>query len=133
MVRRLSAAPGRVKHPKRRSSRWSDGVPSRSVGSMECARSFLVTGAASGIGAAVCRIVAAPDVAILLHTRRNRDAVEAVADAVRAAGARAEVALGDLADPAVAGALVAEVAGRLGGLDVLSATQASPTARSWRR
>src|SRR6185437_7834230 len=119
MVRRLSAAPGRVKHPKRRSSRWSDGVPSRSVGSMECARSFLVTGAASGIGAAVCRIVAAPDVAILLHTRRNRDAVEAVADAVRAAGARAEVALGDLADPAVAGALVAEAAGRLGGLDVL--------------
>lgn len=82
-------------------------------------RSILVTGAASGIGAAVCRTMAGPDTAILVHTRRNRDAAEAVAQEVRDTGALAEVALGDLADPAVAAALVATTVSRFGGLDVL--------------
>jgi 3-oxoacyl-[acyl-carrier protein] reductase len=84
-------------------------------------RVFLVTGAASGIGAAICRRVAGPDTAILLHTRKNRAGVEAVAEAVRAAGAEADVAFGDLADPAVATELMAKVVGRFGGLDVLVA------------
>jgi 3-oxoacyl-[acyl-carrier protein] reductase len=82
-------------------------------------RTVLVTGAASGIGAAVCRALAAPGVAILLHTRRNRDAAGAVAAAVRAAGATAEVVLGDLAEPDVAGMLVAQAVARFGNLDVL--------------
>lgn len=82
-------------------------------------RSILVTGAASGIGAAICRAVAAPGTAILLHTRRNRDAVEAVAQQVRSAGATADVALGDLAEPNVAAALVAQAVEQYGGLDVL--------------
>jgi NAD(P)-dependent dehydrogenase (short-subunit alcohol dehydrogenase family) len=82
-------------------------------------RAILVTGAASGIGAAVCRALAAPDTALLLHTRRNHDALESVAAAVRAAGGRAEIALGDLADPAVAPALVAHAVAAFGGLDVL--------------
>ncbi|MGA3400030.1 MAG: SDR family oxidoreductase [Acetobacteraceae bacterium] len=80
---------------------------------------ILVTGAASGIGAAVCRALAAPGVALLVHTRRNRDAAEAVAAAARAAGAAAEVALGDLAEPQVAGALVETAVARFGGLDML--------------
>ncbi len=80
---------------------------------------ILVTGAASGIGAAVCRALAAPGVALLVHTRRNRDAAEAVAAAVCGAGAAAEVALGDLAEPDVAAALVEEAVARFGGLDVL--------------
>ncbi|HEY8289637.1 MAG TPA: SDR family NAD(P)-dependent oxidoreductase, partial [Acetobacteraceae bacterium] len=86
---------------------------------MERPRSVLVTGAASGIGAAVCRQLAAPGVAVLLHTRRNRDGVEAVAGEVRAAGARAEIALADLTDPAAADALITDAAARFGGLDVL--------------
>jgi len=80
---------------------------------------ILVTGAARGIGAAVCRALAARGTAILVHTRRNRDAAEAVAAAARRAGAAAEVALGDLAEPHVAGALVDAVVARFGGLDVL--------------
>jgi len=80
---------------------------------------ILVTGAASGIGAAVCRTLAAPGVAILLHTRRNRDAVEAVAAQARAAGAATDVALGDLSEPLVAAALVAQAVARFGGLDVI--------------
>ena len=86
---------------------------------MERRRVVLVTGAASGIGAAVCRAMAAPGVALLVHTRKNRAGAERVAAEARAAGADAEVALGDLADPTVAGALVAQAVARFGGLDVL--------------
>src|SRR4051794_20165507 len=82
-------------------------------------RSILVTGAASGIGAATCRMMASPDTAILVHTRRNRDGAEAVARQVRDAGGVAAVALGDLAEPAVATALVVTAVRCFGRLDVL--------------
>ena len=48
-------------------------------------RAVLVTGAASGIGAAVCRAMAAPGVALLVHTRKNRAGAERVATEARAA------------------------------------------------
>jgi NAD(P)-dependent dehydrogenase (short-subunit alcohol dehydrogenase family) len=80
---------------------------------------MLVTGAASGIGAAACRTLAAPGIALLVHTRKNRDGAEAIATEARAAGATAEVALGDLADASVAHRLVAQAVERFGGLDVL--------------
>jgi NAD(P)-dependent dehydrogenase (short-subunit alcohol dehydrogenase family) len=82
-------------------------------------RTILVTGAASGIGAAICRTMAGPETAILIHTRRNRDGAEAVAAKVREAGGLAGIAMGDLADPAVAADLVAAAAERFGRLDVL--------------
>jgi NAD(P)-dependent dehydrogenase (short-subunit alcohol dehydrogenase family) len=82
-------------------------------------RTILVTGAASGIGAAVCRTLAGPETAILVHTRRNRDAAETVAQQARDAGSLTEIVLGDLAGSAVAATLVATAADRFGGLDVL--------------
>lgn len=82
-------------------------------------RTILVTGAASGIGAAVCRTLAGTGTAILLHTRRNQDAAEAVAAQVRAAGGLAEVALGDLAEPDRAASLVGACVKHFGRLDVL--------------
>lgn len=82
-------------------------------------RVILVTGAASGIGAAVCRALAGPNRAVLVHTRRNRAGAEAVARDICSAGGRAEIALGDLADPAAAERLVADAVARFGALDVL--------------
>lgn len=82
-------------------------------------RTFLVTGAASGIGAAICRNLASPDTAILVHTRRNRDGAEAVAAEVRRNGGQAAVFLSDLAAPDAAKATVEEAVETFGGLDVL--------------
>jgi NAD(P)-dependent dehydrogenase (short-subunit alcohol dehydrogenase family) len=82
-------------------------------------RVILVTGAASGIGAAVCRALAGPDTALVVHTRKNREGAGRVAAEARAAGAETHVALGDLAEPAVAGALVAQTVEHFGALDVL--------------
>jgi len=82
-------------------------------------RIFLITGGASGIGAAICRAVAAPDTGVLIHTRRNRAGAEQVADKVRAAGAEAAVTLADLAMPDAAAAVVQDAINRFGHLDVL--------------
>jgi NAD(P)-dependent dehydrogenase (short-subunit alcohol dehydrogenase family) len=79
----------------------------------------MVSGAASGIGAAICRTMAGPQTAILVHTRRNQADADKVAEQVRDAGGSAETALGELADPAVAAKLVAIATARFGGLDVL--------------
>ena len=82
-------------------------------------RSILVTGAASGVGAAVCRAMAGPGVAMVVHTRRNRTGAEAVAREACAAGSEAVAVFGDLAEPATAEAVVAEAVSAFGGLDVL--------------
>jgi len=82
-------------------------------------RVFLVTGAASGIGAAFCRRMARPGTAFLIHTRRNREGCDRVLAELRGMGARAEAVLGDLAVPGAAGGLVEKAVSAFGGLDVL--------------
>jgi NAD(P)-dependent dehydrogenase (short-subunit alcohol dehydrogenase family) len=82
-------------------------------------RSILITGAASGIGAATARLLAGPGTAMVLHTRRNQAGVEMVATEIQAAGGQVATALGDLADPPVAAALVGQAVEQFGGLDVL--------------
>lgn len=86
---------------------------------MDRRRVILVTGAASGIGAATCRMLAGPDTALLIHTRRNHAAATQVMRDARAGGGLAEVMLGDLADPTVPATLIAGAVERFGGLDVL--------------
>jgi 3-oxoacyl-[acyl-carrier protein] reductase len=84
-------------------------------------RSILVTGAGSGIGAAICRRVAAPGIRLLVHTGSKRERAEAVAAECAKKGALCHVETGDLADPATPRRLVAAAAERFGGLDVLIA------------
>lgn len=82
-------------------------------------RTILVTGAASGIGVAVCRELASPDTAILLHTRRNQAGADRVAAEARAKGSDVQVFLADLGDPDRAAATVNAAVSRFGRLDVL--------------
>lgn len=82
-------------------------------------RRVLVTGAASGIGAACARALAAPGARMLLHTRRNAEKLDAVATELRAQGAEVHLHLADLAAPDAPGALVAASVAAMGGLDVL--------------
>jgi 3-oxoacyl-[acyl-carrier protein] reductase len=79
----------------------------------------LVTGAGSGIGAALCRRLAAPGRGLVIHTRAKRENAEQVAAAVRAKGAEAHVLLGDLAESGVAAGLVDDAKARFGRLDRL--------------
>ena len=84
-------------------------------------RRYLITGAASGIGAAAARLLAGPGVAIALHTRKNQPGLERVAADVRAQGGTAHLILADLADPALPARVVEGAATALGGLDVVVA------------
>lgn len=87
----------------------------------EAGRVVLVTGAASGIGAATARRLSGPGTSLLLSTRANAAALAEVAAACRASGARVETALADLADPASGEALVAAARATFGRLDCLVA------------
>ena len=86
----------------------------------------LVTGAGSGIGAAICRRLVEPGDTFVLHARANRAGCEDVAAELAAAGARAEVVLGDLADPDTGRLLVEAAVESFGGLDVLVANAGFP-------
>jgi NAD(P)-dependent dehydrogenase (short-subunit alcohol dehydrogenase family) len=83
-------------------------------------RTVLITGAAIGIGAALTRRLAAPGVNLLLATRANRDGLDAVAAEAREQGAEVRTMLGDLAEPGVPEALIAEAESQFGGLDGLA-------------
>ncbi len=82
-------------------------------------RNILVTGAASGIGAACCRALAAPGVAIVVHTRGNRDGAARTAAAVRERGGEAHELFDDLAEAGAPERVVEQAAALLGGLDVV--------------
>src|SRR5260370_35256669 len=55
----------------------------------------LVTGSSSGIGEAIVKLLAAEGVAVVVHGR-NESRANAVTEAIRAGGGKAEGALGDL-------------------------------------
>ncbi len=79
----------------------------------------LVTGGGRNLGRAMALALARAGASVAVSAARSRDEVEAVAAEIAAAGARAMAVTADLADPAAARDMVAEVRRRLGPVSVL--------------
>ncbi len=79
----------------------------------------LVTGASRGIGAAVARLLAERGADVVVNYRSKGPRAEEVAEAVRAAGARALLAQADLTNPAEMSTMRDAVAATFGRLDLL--------------
>lgn len=80
-------------------------------------RVVIITGAASGIGAATAQALAAPKTALMLTTRSNGDGLTATAAAAGEAGARVETVLADLSAPSAPADLVGTTKDRFGRVD----------------
>lgn len=78
----------------------------------------VVTGAGGGIGSAISRRLAAEGSHVVVCDA-DADAAQRLVDELHAAGAAAEASVFDLLDPAACAAVVEEVIGRRGGVEVL--------------
>jgi 3-oxoacyl-[acyl-carrier protein] reductase len=80
----------------------------------------LVTGASTGIGAAVARALGGHGASVAVHYHRSADEAKRVVEDIGKDGSRAILLQGDVGDPAVAGRLVADTVAAFGRLDVMS-------------
>jgi 3-oxoacyl-[acyl-carrier protein] reductase len=92
-------------------------------------KACLVTGASTGIGAAVARALGGQGASVAVHYHRSADEARRVADDVRAGGGQAVVLQGDVGDPGIAGRLVADTVAAFGRLDVLINNAGGPLRR----
>lgn len=82
-------------------------------------KKLLVTGASTGIGAAVASKFASLGARVAIHYNRSLSAAEKVLADIQSEGGEAFLLQGDMSDPAISEAVVKEAAERLGGLDIL--------------
>ena len=82
---------------------------------------LLVTGSASGIGAALVKRLIGPRLRVLIHAKGNKEGAERLAAAVEGAQGEAVVALGDLSEPDTSARLVEMMVKRFGVLDAVVA------------
>ncbi|WP_395711796.1 SDR family NAD(P)-dependent oxidoreductase [Reyranella sp.] len=79
----------------------------------------IVTGGSRGIGAAICRRLAARGAAVGINYVAHPAEAEALRAEIVAAGGRAALLQADVADPAAVAAMVAEAEGKLGPVSIL--------------
>jgi NAD(P)-dependent dehydrogenase (short-subunit alcohol dehydrogenase family) len=92
----------------------------------------LVTGGASGIGAALCRRIAAPGRGIMVHTGANKANAEKMAAELAKAGATADIVVqGFTENPESAGSVVTKTVERFGRLDQLVHIAGFADRRPW--
>ena len=82
-------------------------------------KKILVTGASTGIGAAVARAFGAQGASVAIHYNSSAEAAESVAKDVGDAGGKVVLVRGDVGDAQIAARIVDEAAAALGGLDGL--------------
>jgi 3-oxoacyl-[acyl-carrier protein] reductase len=82
-------------------------------------KSILITGASSGIGAAISRAFAEQGAKVAVHCRGNTQGAAQVRDAIESRGGFACVVQGDLSEAGEAKRIVEESAASLGELDIL--------------
>ena len=82
-------------------------------------KSALVTGASRGIGKAIAVALAREGAKVALNYASSDAKAQAVADEIKELGTEAILAKANLADPAEARAMVADVIEQFGGLDIL--------------
>lgn len=80
---------------------------------------MLITGASRGIGAATARLAAGQGYRVVINYQRNREAADALVEAIMTTGGEALAVQADVADEAQVRRLFSEVDARLGRLDVL--------------
>jgi 3-oxoacyl-[acyl-carrier protein] reductase len=90
----------------------------------------LVTGASTGIGAAVANAFGKCGMHVAVHFNASRDAAETVAAQIREDGGRATLIQGDVGDAKSCGEIVRQTAREFGGLDILVNNAGSIVRRS---